>query len=87
MNSDCEVRCDVQLVSSIKGKVAEVACLVIVVLIRSTELPVAAVLEEHACKVEHSLIISQPAHLDVLLIEWIEEVLKLATCASAVVCS
>ena len=67
-----QVDCCVQFVCSLQCKVAQMAGLVVILFIRSPELPVAAILEEHAGEIENCLLVCQNSIGDIPLVERIE---------------
>ena len=78
MDPDGQVDGDVDLVRRVQSEVAEVAGGVVVVFVGTGELPVAAVLKEHAGEVEDRLLVRQDAGCHIPLIEIVEQVLQLA---------
>ena len=85
VDADGQVDGDVDLVRRVQGQIAQMAGGVVVVLVGAGELPVAAVLQKHAGKVEDRLLIRQDARGHVPLIEVVEQVLQLAAGGTPVV--
>ena len=85
MEANGQVGRDVELVRRLEREIGEAARTVVVVFVRTRQLPVAAVLQEEAREIEHGLVVGQDARADIAFVERIEQILQLAARAAAVV--